>query len=115
MTFDAPGNLFVALAMDTGWYRHSNTTPASFELGAKLVAAGAQPTAAYEQLFEQNSPGKLLLTGLVLSRLQVLDGEREAMKRPHYLTAAKLRITLLCLGKQCAAILQRHDCIHVWV
>ena len=36
-------NLFVALAWDTGWFRHPNTTPATFALGRRLVAAGAEP------------------------------------------------------------------------
>jgi phosphoesterase RecJ-like protein len=63
--------LFVALAMDTGWFRHNNTTPATFTLAAGLVEAGARPTSAYEMLFEQNTPGRLRLTGLVLGRLQV--------------------------------------------
>ena len=35
--------LFVALAMDTGWFRHNNTTPATFTLAADLVRAGAGP------------------------------------------------------------------------
>jgi bifunctional oligoribonuclease and PAP phosphatase NrnA len=61
--------LFVALATDTGWFRHSNTTPATFTLAAELTARGAQPTAAYSALYEQSSEGRLLLLGRVLSRL----------------------------------------------
>jgi phosphoesterase RecJ-like protein len=68
--------LFVALAMDTGWFRHSNTTPATFVLAAALVRAGAQPSMAYEWLFERSTLGRLKLTGLVLERLQTaLDGK----------------------------------------
>ncbi len=63
--------LFVALAMDTGWFRHNNTTPATFTLAADLGRAGARPTEAYECLFEQNTLGRLKLMGLVLARLQV--------------------------------------------
>ena len=63
--------LFVAVAMDTGWFRHQNTTPRTLELAARLVEAGARPTAAYEALFEQSSLGRLKLTGLVLGRLKV--------------------------------------------
>ena len=63
--------LFVALAMDTGWFRHNNTTPRTMHLAGTLVEAGANPTEAYEALFEQNSVGKLRLTGLVLGRLQL--------------------------------------------
>jgi bifunctional oligoribonuclease and PAP phosphatase NrnA len=68
--------LFVALAMDTGWFRHSNTTPATFALAGRLVEAGARPTAAYEMLFEQSSIARLLLTGLVLERLRLSHGGR---------------------------------------
>src|SRR5205814_2078847 len=45
--------LFAALAMDTGWFRHSNTTPATFALASELQAAGARPSWLYEQLCEQ--------------------------------------------------------------
>jgi bifunctional oligoribonuclease and PAP phosphatase NrnA len=70
--------LFVALAMDTGWFRHNNTTPATFTLAADLVSAGARATEAYECLFEQNTLGRLKLTGLVLSRLQLTHNGRVA-------------------------------------
>ncbi len=70
--------LFVALAMDTGWFRHNNTTPATFALAADLVRAGARATEAYECLFEQNTLARLQLTGLVLSRLQVAQEGRIA-------------------------------------
>ena len=73
---EAAHRLFVAVAMDTGWFRHSNTTPATFALAEQLVEAGAKPTAAYEALFEQNTPGRLRLTGLVLERLTVVHGGR---------------------------------------
>jgi phosphoesterase RecJ-like protein len=71
LTAESAHCLFVAVAMDTGWFRHDNTTPATFELAAKLVAAGARPTDAYTALFEQNTAARLRLTGLVLSRLKV--------------------------------------------
>src|SRR5207253_5564694 len=67
----AASRLFVALAMDTGWFRHNNTTPQTLQLAAELVKSGAKPTELYEQLFEQNTLARLRLTGLVLSRIQV--------------------------------------------
>jgi phosphoesterase RecJ-like protein len=67
-------NLFAALATDTGWFRHSNTSAATFALAEKLVQAGAQPTPLYEQLYEQNTLPRLRLSGLVLERLQVTAG-----------------------------------------
>jgi phosphoesterase RecJ-like protein len=68
---EAANALFVALAMDTGWFRHSNATAATFALAEQLVGAGARLTPLYERLFEDNSLPRLKLLGLVLDRLQV--------------------------------------------
>jgi phosphoesterase RecJ-like protein len=62
--------LFVAVAMDTGWFRHSNTSGATFALAGKLVTAGARPELLYERLFEETTLPRLKLTGLVLERMQ---------------------------------------------
>jgi phosphoesterase RecJ-like protein len=69
----AASHLFVALAMDTGWFRHANTTPATFDLASELVQAGARPELLYDELFERNSLPRLKLMGLVLDRLQVAE------------------------------------------
>jgi phosphoesterase RecJ-like protein len=74
----AANALFVALAMDTGWFRHSNTTAATCELMAELVRSGARPDVLYEELFEHNTLARLRLTGLVLERLQVINEGRVA-------------------------------------
>jgi phosphoesterase RecJ-like protein len=72
----AANELFVALAMDTGWFRHSNTTPRTFQLASELVGAGAHPDTLYDRLFEDNTLGRMKLMGLVLERLQVVaDGK----------------------------------------
>jgi phosphoesterase RecJ-like protein len=65
-------HLFMALALDTGWFRHPNTTHASFELAARLVAAGANPPPLYEQLFECATTARLKLLGIALERLAVV-------------------------------------------
>jgi phosphoesterase RecJ-like protein len=70
--------LFIAVATDTGWFRHSNTTPATFALAGELVAAGARPTPAYEDIYEGNSLARLRLVGVVLGRLQTAAGGRIA-------------------------------------
>lgn len=61
--------LFVALAMDTGWFRHGNTSAATLALAAELVAAGARPDRLYQELYERNTLGRMKLMGLVLERL----------------------------------------------
>ncbi len=80
---EAAHSLFVAVAMDTGWFRHSNTTPATFALASVLESAGARPTEAYEALFEQNTIGRLKLMGQVLSRMTLACNGRVAYTEVH--------------------------------
>lgn len=75
--------LLTALAMDTGWFRHGNTTPATFRLAADLVQAGARPEILYEYLFERSTLGRLKLTGLALDRLRTEEGGRVAYSEIH--------------------------------
>jgi phosphoesterase RecJ-like protein len=70
--------LFLALATDTGWFRHPNTTPATFALAGELVALGARPTEGFDQIYEQNTAARLKLIGVALGRLQVGHGGRVA-------------------------------------
>jgi phosphoesterase RecJ-like protein len=75
---EAASTLFVALAMDTGWFRHSNTSAATLTLASELVAAGARPALLHQQLYDRNSLGRMKLTGLVLDRLVLSHGGRLA-------------------------------------
>jgi phosphoesterase RecJ-like protein len=70
--------LFMAVALDTGWFRHANTTAATFELAAELVRAGANPTPLYEHLFECAPLARFKLVGTALGRMQVRAGGRVA-------------------------------------
>jgi phosphoesterase RecJ-like protein len=65
--------LFAAVATDTGWFRHSNTTAPTFALAEALCRAGANPTWLYDQIYEQNRLPRLHLMGLVLQRLQTTE------------------------------------------
>lgn len=71
-------DLFIALAMDTGWFRHSNATAAAFQLAARLIDVGVRPYEIYERLYESDTPARLRLAGLVLERLSVLAEGRVA-------------------------------------
>ncbi len=68
--------LFAAVATDTGWFRFASTTPATFEVGAKLVDAGAQPDAIFCLLYEQETLARLLLRGRILPRTRTELGGR---------------------------------------
>jgi phosphoesterase RecJ-like protein len=71
-------SLFAAVAMDTGWFHHSNTTAATFALAGELVQAGAAPPLLYELLFEQNTLGRMRLMGVALDRLRLECGGKVA-------------------------------------
>jgi bifunctional oligoribonuclease and PAP phosphatase NrnA len=62
--------LFTAIAMDTGWFRHSNTRPGTLRAVAELVEAGAPIDQIYRTLFERNSLGRIKLMGTTLSGLR---------------------------------------------
>ena len=79
----AANHLFLALAHDTGWFRHSNTTPATFALAERLTAAGANPTALYEKLYETSTLARFRLVGKALERLQARAGGRVAFTEVH--------------------------------
>jgi phosphoesterase RecJ-like protein len=66
--------LFAALATDTGWFRHPNTTPATFTLAGELMKLGATPTPLYEALYEAAPVARLKLHGVALSRLATRTG-----------------------------------------
>ncbi len=67
--------LLTAIAMDTGWFRHPSTRPATFRDAAELVEAGAEVDAIYRLLFERNTLGRLKMMGETLANLKTdLDG-----------------------------------------
>lgn len=78
LTAEIADALFLALATDTGWFRHASTTARSFALAEELTRAGANPNVLYDQLYEQNPLGKLQLTGRALERLRTCGNGRIA-------------------------------------
>ncbi len=70
--------LFAALAMDTGWFRHSSTRGPTFDLAAQLTNWGANPTRIYDELYERNSVARMRLQGRVLDRITLAHGGRVA-------------------------------------
>jgi len=71
-------DLFIAIHMDTGSFRYSNVTPATFRIAADLVAAGAEPAFVSTQLYERRTPEALAELGRVLARVRVSEDGRIA-------------------------------------
>jgi phosphoesterase RecJ-like protein len=68
--------LFAAIGTDTGWFRFSSVTAATFEAAARLVAAGAKPSEVFAKLYEQNSLARLRLQGRILGNIKSHIGGR---------------------------------------
>ena len=71
--------LFIGIAMDTGWFRHSNTDRRVLEAAADLVAQGVCPHELYRQLFLQESTGRIRLLGAALNAMELLVDGRLAL------------------------------------
>ncbi len=79
----AATSMFVAVAMDTGWFRHSNMRADTFALAEKLMIAGAKPEWIYEQLYERNTLGRMRLNGRILERLRLVQDGKVAYTEVH--------------------------------
>lgn len=67
--------LYLGLATDTGWFRHSNVSPEALRVGGELLDAGADHARLYEIVEQQDPPGRILLLGKALSGMELhLEG-----------------------------------------
>jgi phosphoesterase RecJ-like protein len=63
--------LFVAIATDTGWMHHSNTTPEVFSVLARLTELGAEPAKLYQQIYESNTLPRMRLLGTLCQKIEL--------------------------------------------
>jgi phosphoesterase RecJ-like protein len=78
ITADIATNLFTAVHTDTGSFRYSNVTPATFRIAAELADAGAAPAVVSNALYERRPVDALHHLGRALSLVQVSDDGRVA-------------------------------------
>ncbi len=71
-------NLYTAVHTDTGSFRYSNVTPATFRIAAELVTAGADPAAVSSALYERRATDSLRWLGESLSRVRLSEDGRVA-------------------------------------
>jgi bifunctional oligoribonuclease and PAP phosphatase NrnA len=68
--------LFAAIATDTGWFRFNSVTALTFAAAGRLIHSGAQPSAIFAALYEQNTIARLYLQGRILSATKTEVGGR---------------------------------------
>jgi len=67
---DVATPLYLGIATDTGWFRHSNATPTMFRLVADLLEAGVASTDLYRLIEQRDRVSRLRLFGRALSKLE---------------------------------------------
>ena len=76
---EASEGLFVGMAMDTGWFRHSNTDDRVLSAAADLTARGVAVHELHQQLYQCETPARVRLLGTALGALELLCGDRLAV------------------------------------
>jgi len=71
LTKEMATNLYTAIAIDTGTFRYSNTTPEALRVAAELVEAGADPSFIAVNLYETWSENRFRLLLKVLDTLEI--------------------------------------------
>ena len=78
LTRDVAANLYVGIMTDTGNFRYRQTTAHTFEVAAKLVAAGADPTDLAESCYQSFRAERLLLIREVFKAIHFASHNRVA-------------------------------------
>lgn len=65
--------LYLGLATDTGWFRHSNVKPDVMRLAADLLETGVEHERLYELTEQREKPARLRLLARALSTLEMTD------------------------------------------
>jgi phosphoesterase RecJ-like protein len=73
--------LYMGLATDTGWFRFPNARAAEFALAARLLDAGVDKDAMYQQIEQSSRAERVELQGCALSSLEMIAGGRIALMR----------------------------------
>ncbi|MCA9290257.1 MAG: DHH family phosphoesterase [Phycisphaerales bacterium] len=71
LTPDVAEALFMGLATDTGWFRHSNADARAFARAATLLEAGVDKAALYARIESNYQPTRLHLLGRALRSLEL--------------------------------------------
>ncbi len=71
--------LYVGLATDTGWFKHSSVTPEVMRLAGDLLAAGVDHAALFAMLYQRDRASRLRLMAKALATLEVIPDKNLAV------------------------------------
>ena len=77
-TREIAAHLYLAIATDTGGFRHGHITARTFEACRRIAATGIEPALLSRQIFDSYSIGRVKLTGALLSAMALHHENRLA-------------------------------------
>ncbi|MCH8553829.1 MAG: bifunctional oligoribonuclease/PAP phosphatase NrnA [Schleiferiaceae bacterium] len=80
--------IYTGILTDTGSFRFKTTTAKTHQIVAQLIAAGVNPDEVYNSIFNQNTPARFKLLGVMLNRMEILPQVNAALL---YLTKEELQ------------------------
>jgi phosphoesterase RecJ-like protein len=78
-TPDIAAHLYLAIATDTGGFRHGHISARTFEICRRIAATGLEPAALSRQIFDSYGLGRVKLTGALLNAMELYHGNRLAL------------------------------------
>lgn len=71
--------LYLGLATDTGWFKHSNVTPDLLSLASELLRAGANSYELFQATEQRDKPGRIRLLAKALSSMELFESDQVAV------------------------------------
>lgn len=78
-TRDMASHLYLAIATDTGGFRHGPITARTFEVCRRIAEAGVEPAALSRRIFDSFGVGRVKLMGAMLGAMELHHGNRLAV------------------------------------
>jgi phosphoesterase RecJ-like protein len=78
-TPEIASHLYLGIATDTGGLRYGPISARTFELCGRVASTGVEPAALSRQIFDNFSVGRVKLTGLLLSTMELHHTDRLAV------------------------------------
>lgn len=73
--------IYTAIVTDTGQFRYANTTSVTHQIAGDMINNGVDTAYLYEQIYQNTSKEKMLLTAKALSSLKLYFNDRVAVLR----------------------------------
>lgn len=78
-TRDIAAQLYLAIATDTGGFRHGHISPRTFEVCRRIAESGVDPAALARQMFDSYGIGRVRLTGALLNAMELHHDQHVAV------------------------------------